>query len=238
MHRMPHRRPRVAVAQRDLRQSLLLAAAATVLALGMMAAAQAQTQATQAPPTLAPSQEPGSAAPPVIGRLRTVEQALHQSKSEVSGARQPNFPAARSTVEAGLRTIREVPQQAQGQQDWRMAQQKLEQVQKTLQGDHLDQCHGGEVAPHHLPVSGAETSEGGAVFFHVHDVPGEAGEVLRPTPCLCQDGENVPEGQRGLGDEALGEGAVRVPADLAANHHHLPAAHQKPLCGETGKAGS
>lgn len=139
MHRMPHRRPRAAVAQRDLRQSLLLAAAATVLALGMMAAAQAQTQATQAPPTLAPSQEPGSAAPPVIGRLRTVEQALHQSQSEVSGARQPNFPAARSTVEAGLRTIREVPQQAQGQQDWRMAQQKLEQVQKTLQGDRPDQ---------------------------------------------------------------------------------------------------
>lgn len=142
MQRMPHHRPKAATAQRDLRQSLLLAGAATILALGMMAAAQAQpqpTQATQAPPTLSPSQEPGSAAPPVVGRLRTVEQALHQSQSEVSGARQPNFPAARSTVEAGLRTIREVPQQVQGQQDWRTAQQKLEQVQTSLQGERPDQ---------------------------------------------------------------------------------------------------
>jgi len=138
---MPHHKPKAAAAQRDLRQSLLLAGAATILALGMMAAAQAQTQmqGTQAPPSLTPSQEPGSAAPPVVGRLRTVEQALHQSQSEVSGAQRPNFPAARSTVEAGLRTIREVPQQAQGQEDWRKAQQKLEQVQASLQGEHPDQ---------------------------------------------------------------------------------------------------
>ncbi|MBL6077977.1 hypothetical protein JMJ56_08170 [Belnapia sp. T18] len=141
MQRMLHHTPRAAAAQRDLRRVLLLTGAATILALGMMATAQAQTQAqtSQTPPTLAPAQQPGSAEPEVVGRLRTVEQALHQTQSEVSGGQQPNFPQARSTVEAGLRTIREVPQQVQGQQDWRDARQKLEQVQQSLQGERPDQ---------------------------------------------------------------------------------------------------
>ncbi|WP_043360485.1 hypothetical protein [Belnapia sp. F-4-1] len=137
MQGMPHHRSKVATAQEDLRRVLLLAGAAAMLALGMMAAAQAQT--SQTPPTLAPAQQPGSAEPEVVGRLRTVEQALQQTRSEVSGGQQPNFPQARSTVEAGLRTIRELPQQVQGQQDWREARQKLEQVQQSLQGERPDQ---------------------------------------------------------------------------------------------------
>jgi hypothetical protein len=137
MQRMPHHRPRAAAVQRDFRQVLMLAGAATILALGMMASAGAQT--SQTPPNLAPSQQPGSEAAPVVGRLRTVEQALHQTQSEVSGGQQPNFPQARSTVEAGLRTIREVPQQVQGQQAWQDARQKLEKVQQSLQGNRPDQ---------------------------------------------------------------------------------------------------
>ncbi len=143
MRRMPHHRSRVAAAQRDLRLVALLAGA-VVLALGMMAAAHAQPQGGQGqttgtPPSLAPSQQPGSVQPPVVGRLRTVEQALHQTHSEVSGSAQPNFPQARSTVEAGLQVVGEVPQQVQGQQAWRDAQQKLSQLQQALQGERPDQ---------------------------------------------------------------------------------------------------
>ncbi len=137
MRRMSHHRPRAATARRDFRQTLLLAGAATLLALAMMVTAQAQT--SQAPPTLSPAQEPGSGAPPIVGRLRTVEQALHQTQSEVSGGQQPNFPQARTTVEAGLRTIGELPQQAQDQPAWRDARQKLEKVQQSLQGGRPDQ---------------------------------------------------------------------------------------------------
>jgi predicted lipid-binding transport protein (Tim44 family) len=137
MQGMLHYRSKVAAAQEDLQRVLMLAGAAAMLALGMMAAAQAQT--SQTPPNLAPAQQPGSAEPEVVGRLRTVEQALNQTRSEVSGSQQPNFPQASSTVEAGLRTIRELPQQAQGQQDWREARQKLEQVQQFLRGERPDQ---------------------------------------------------------------------------------------------------
>ncbi len=136
MHRMPHHGPKPA--------AVLRLAGAAILGLGLMATAQAQSQGgqgqtTQTPPSLAPSQQPGSTENPVVGRLRTVEQALHQSQGELSGGAQPNFLQARSTVDAGLKTVREVPQQVQGQQAWRDAQQKLEQVQQALQGERPDQ---------------------------------------------------------------------------------------------------
>jgi sporulation protein YlmC with PRC-barrel domain len=136
------RRARVTAARLDGRAVLLAGAAA--LALGYASAALAQQQGgqgqtTQAQPSTAPGQQPGSQQPVVVGQLRTAEQALRQAQGQLSGSQQPNFAQARTAVDAGLTVIGRVPQQVQGQDVWRNAQRELNEAQQALQGQQPNQ---------------------------------------------------------------------------------------------------
>jgi sporulation protein YlmC with PRC-barrel domain len=122
----------------------MLLAGAAALALGFAHAALAQQQGgqgqtSQAQPGMAPSQQPGSQQPAVVGQLRTAEQALRQSQGQVSGDRQPNFAQARTAVDAGLNVIGRVPPQVQGQDVWRNARRELDEAQQALQGQQPNQ---------------------------------------------------------------------------------------------------
>jgi hypothetical protein len=126
-----------------------LLAGAAVAALGFGGAAMAQQQGTapgnqqgqgaQAQPSQAPSQQPGSQLPVVVGQLRTAEQALRQAQGQIAGGQAPNVPQARTAVDAGFNVIGRVPEQVQQQDAWRTARRELDEARQALQGDQPDQ---------------------------------------------------------------------------------------------------
>ncbi len=87
----------------------------------------------------------------------------------------------------------------------------------------LDHRHGREMPAHHLAIGGAERGQVGEILVDVADVPGQPHDVLRLGAGFRQHRGDVLERELHLRDEAVGEAALAVLADHAADEHHLAA---------------
>jgi len=131
------------------RNGLLASVAALALVFAVPATAQqqggttggqqVQGQTSQAQPSLAPSQRPGSEHAAIVGQLRTSEQALRLAHRQISGGQQPNIPLARTAVDAGSNVLARVPQEMQGEDAFRTALRELNEARNALQGDQTNQ---------------------------------------------------------------------------------------------------
>ena len=135
------RNARHQAAHRSWRHALLAGAAAVALGMGAPAVAQQQggQQQAQGQANQAPSKQPGSAQPAVVGQLRTAEQSLRQAHGQISGDQQPNFAQARTAVSAGQEVLGRVPQQVQGQVAYQNARRQLDEANRALQGQQPDE---------------------------------------------------------------------------------------------------
>lgn len=129
----------------DWRTGLLAGTAA--IAFGLAAPAWGQQQQGGQPAgqpgraAQAPSQQPGSDALPVVGQIRTAEQALRVAQRQLAGDQQPNMGQARTAVDAGMNVLGRVPPAMQGQDDYRTALQQLNEARHALQGAQTDHRH-------------------------------------------------------------------------------------------------